>query len=76
MLIQDQVNVFQWLLYIKIWWALVGTLSDFGTLFWHNTTKRCQTMKCRLIFLSTTATRTVTTTAHTTTITSSNKLYN
>ena len=41
MLIQDQVNVFQWLLYIKILWALVGTLSDFETLFRHNTTKRC-----------------------------------
>jgi hypothetical protein len=42
MLIQDQVHVFQWL-YIKIWWALVGTLSDFGTLFRHNTTKRLPT---------------------------------
>ena len=40
MLTRDQVNVFQWLLYIKIWWALVGKLSDFGTLFWHNTIKR------------------------------------
>ena len=32
-LIQDQVNMFQWLLYIKIWWVWwVGTLSDFATL--------------------------------------------
>ena len=23
-LIQNQVNMFQWLLYIKIWWAWVG----------------------------------------------------
>jgi len=23
-LIQDQVNMFQWLLYIKIWWPWVG----------------------------------------------------
>ena len=43
MLIQYQVNVFQWLLYIKMWWAFVGTLSDFGTLFRHNTAKRLPT---------------------------------
>jgi hypothetical protein len=43
MLIQDQVNVFRWLLYIKIWCALVGTLSDFGTLFRHDTTNRWPT---------------------------------
>jgi hypothetical protein len=43
MLTQGQVNVFQWLLYITIWWACVGTLSDFGTLFQHNNTKRWPT---------------------------------
>ena len=43
MLMQDQVDVFQWLLYIKIWWAYVGTLSDFATLFRHNNTKRWPT---------------------------------
>jgi hypothetical protein len=43
MLIQDQVDVFQWLSYIKIWWAYVGTLSNFGTLFRHNITKRLAT---------------------------------
>ena len=26
-----------------MWWAYVGTLSDFGTLFWHNTTTRLPT---------------------------------
>ena len=43
MLIQDQINVFQWLLYINIWWAYVGTMSDFGTLFRHSTTKSLPT---------------------------------
>ena len=43
MLTQDQVNVFQWLLYIKMWWAYVGTLSDLGTSIRHNTTKRLPT---------------------------------
>ena len=43
MLIQYPVNVFQWVFCIKIWWAQVGTLSDFATLLKHNTTKRLPT---------------------------------
>ena len=43
MLIPNQVNVFQWVFYIKIWWAQVGTLSGFVTLLGHNTTKRLPT---------------------------------
>jgi hypothetical protein len=27
----------------KIWWTYIGTLSDFATLLWHNTTKRLPT---------------------------------
>jgi hypothetical protein len=43
MLIQDQINLFQYLLYINIWWAWVGTMSDSATLHRHNTTKRLPT---------------------------------
>ena len=50
MLIQDQVNVFQLLSYIQMWWAYIGTLSDFGTLFRHNTTTRLPTPGIELAF--------------------------
>ena len=43
MLTQNQVSVFQWMFYIKTWWAYVGTLSDFATLLRHDTTKRLPT---------------------------------
>lgn len=43
MLIQNEVDVFQRVFYIKIWWAYFGTLSNFATLFRHDTTKRLPT---------------------------------
>ena len=43
MLIQNPVNVFQWVFCIKIWWAYVGTPSDFATLLRHSTTKSLPT---------------------------------
>jgi hypothetical protein len=38
MLIEDQVGVSAVFVY-KIWWALVGTVSDFAKLLQHKTTK-------------------------------------
>ena len=43
MLIPNEVNVFQWVIYIKKWRAYVSTPSDFATLLRHNTTKRLPT---------------------------------